>query len=84
MTPERQKQYDQFFEVFTMPGWELFIKEIESHSEPLVKNAVFDITTVEQLYQNKGMAIVYNYITKFEEIIRNMYDEELKDQEDIE
>lgn len=80
MTPERQKQYDQFFEVFTMPGWELFIREVESHNKPIVENTVFEVGTIEQLYQNKGMAMVYNYIIKFQEIIEEMYKNELEEE----
>ena len=47
-----KEQFEAILDVFTMPGWELILEDINKRDDAI--NNIDDVFTVEQLYKRKG------------------------------
>lgn len=82
MTREDEDYYEDYFEMFTLIGWEQFLEEIKKSKE------LFSIEGIEgekNLYYVQGQLAVFNNILSFEDKIRGQYDHIQSDEvEDVE
>jgi len=72
MTPELEKYYEQYFDLFVTDGWKQFILDISANLES------FDIRSVEKfedLRYSQGQIKVIDQIINWETLIRNTYAE---------
>lgn len=76
MTPELEKYYEDYFDLFITDGWKQFISDISANLE------AFDIRTVEKfgdLRFSQGQIKVIDQIMNWETLIRNTYEEIVDD-----
>lgn len=71
MTPEEEKYYETYFDLFLTDGWKQFVNEI---TDILNDHRIEDIKDAEQLAHIKGERSVLNKIASFEAGIKNSYD----------
>jgi len=72
MTPELEKYYEQYFDLFVTDGWKQFISDISANLEQ------FDIRSIEKfgdLRYSQGQIKVIDHILNWETLIRNTYAE---------
>ncbi len=67
MTPEEQKYYDNYLDLFAKEGWKQFLEDVLKESEKLT---IEKAETLEHLYFFKGQVYVLNNLMNFEEMIR--------------
>lgn len=71
MTPEEQKYYETYFDLFTQDGWKQFIGEIR---EIVDNQRIEDIKNGEHLQYIKGERQALKRVLSFENGIRKAYD----------
>jgi len=71
LTPEEEKYYETYFDLFLTDGWKQFVTEI---TDILNDHRIEDIKGVEHLAHIQGERSVLNRIASFEAGIRNSYD----------
>lgn len=72
MTPEDEKIYNNYFNLFVTDGW----KQLVEMAEDLKDNySIFNIHDERSLYQAKGELNIINQILNFESSTRFTYDE---------
>ena len=76
MTPEVEKYYETYFDLFTTDGWKQFVQDISDNRQQ------FDIRTIEEfgdLRFSQGQLKVIDHVINWESLIRNAYDEIVDD-----
>lgn len=71
MTPEEEKYYETYFDLFMSEGWKQFIQEIEDIIDGY---RIEDIKDEKHLNSVKGQLQMLQRVAKFERSIRNAYD----------
>ena len=72
MTPEIEKYYETYFDLFSTDGWKQFIKDISDNLDQ------YDVRTVENaddLRFKQGQLKVIDHVMNWETLIRNAYEE---------
>jgi len=72
MTPEVEKYYEIYFDLFTTDGWKQFIKDVSNNLEQ------YDVRTIEDvddLRFKQGQLKVIDHVMNWETLIRNAYEE---------
>ena len=77
MSPEENKYYDNYFDIFATDGWKQFIEEI---NEILDKHRIEDIKNEQHLAFIKGERDALFRIRRFEQGIKTAYDVLTKDE----
>lgn len=80
MTPEVEKYYENYFDLFTTNGWKQYVEQVEAEKDNFSLEGVKDD---KDLYAKQGQLYVINNILNFESMIRTAYDN-LKEDEDVE
>lgn len=78
MTPEVEKYYETYFDLFATDGWKQYIKQVGEEKDNFVIENVQD---EKDLYITQGKLLVINNILNFESIIRNSYENIQEDEE---
>ena len=72
MSPEEQKYYENYFDLFLTDGWKQFVQEskdiLDSHS-------IDDLKNEKDLSQLQGQRVVLLNIIRFETGIQNAFEE---------
>lgn len=71
MTPELEKYYETYFDLFTTDGWKQFVEDISSSANH------FNIRTVKdesELKFMQGQLLILDHIVNWEVSVRNNYD----------
>ena len=76
MSPEENKYYDNYFDLFATDGWKQFIEEI---NDILDKHRIEDIKNEQHLAFIKGERDALFRVRRFEQGIRTSYDVLTKD-----
>ena len=71
MSPEDEKYYEHYFDLFVSEGWKQLVTEIKGILE---SHRIEDLKTIEELAYIKGERAVLNNIANFETSIRTSYD----------
>ena len=71
MSPEDEKYYETYFDLFITDGWKQFVEEIKAILE---SHRIEDLKTIEELSYIKGERAILTNIANFELNIRNGYD----------
>lgn len=71
MTPEEEKYYETYFDLFLHDGWKQFIEEITAI---LDSHRIEDIRDETQLAYIKGERAALHKVTRFAGGIKNHYD----------
>jgi len=83
MTPEAQKIYETFDDLFLEEGWKLFQKEIANRIELINKTVYDDCDTSQKWFEKRGQIAVLSWINNFEEVVKASRREEEKNEEDL-
>jgi len=71
LTPEEEKYYETYFNLFLSEGWKQFIEEIQ---EIIDAYRIEDIKDEKHLNTVKGQLQMLQRVSRFESSIRNAYD----------
>lgn len=71
MTPEEEKYYDTYFDLFLTEGWKQFIEEIRDIIDGY---RIEDIKDEKHLNTIKGQLQMLQRVARFERSIRNAYE----------
>lgn len=72
MTPDVEKYYETYFDLFASEGWKQFVKDVEDNLQH------FDIRNISEfgdLRFAQGQLKVIDHVMNWESLIRNAYDE---------
>lgn len=76
MTPDVEKYYETYFDLFTTDGWKQFLTDVADNIKQ------YDIRGVENeadLRFKQGQLKVIDHVLNWETLIRNAYEEVSKD-----
>ncbi len=71
MTPENEKYYENYFDLFNTDGWTQLMKQVQVDKDNFQIQAIPDEKT---LYQIQGQLYVINTLIEMEDIVRAAYD----------
>jgi hypothetical protein len=72
LSPEEQKYYENYFDLFLTDGWKQFVQEAK---EILNSHSIDDLKTEKDLSQLQGQRVVLLNIIRFETGIQNAFEE---------
>ena len=72
MSPEEQKYYENYFDLFLADGWKQFVQEAK---DILNSHSIDDLKTEKDLSQLQGQRVVLLNIIRFETGIQNAFEE---------
>lgn len=72
MTPEQEKYYENYFEMFSTKGWKQFVSDMKDEISDAHKKA-FD-GSEENFWMIKGSTEYGERVANFETILRSTYD----------
>ena len=68
-----EKQYEEYFDLFSRGGWKLLMEDIDSMIESL--DSLDYVSSMEQLNNHKGQLTILKRIRGFENAIESAYEE---------
>ena len=80
MTPELEKYYNTYFDLFRSEGWKQLIEELTQNA--VVINSVEATKDVDDMYFRKGQLNVLAHVINLETVINNTFEEQSKEQEE--
>lgn len=72
MSPEEQKYYENYFDLFLTSGWKQFVQETK---ETLDSHSIDDIKNEKNLSHLQGQRVALLNIIRFETGIQNAFEE---------
>lgn len=79
MDIDLEKQYDNYFRIFSTKGWKQFIEDMQDVYD---NYRIEDIKDEIQLAQVQGERKILWQVLKFEESLRHAYDSHIEDTDD--
>jgi hypothetical protein len=76
MTPDEQKYYDEYLEMFCTEGWRQFVNDLQGSIEDLERNAIASLRDEQSLYRLKGRLEALTQMRNFEDSIKASYESE--------
>ena len=73
MDKSLEKQYEDYFDLFSRNGWKLLMEDIDSMIESV--DSLESVTSLEELHQYKGQLAILRRIRGFENAIAAAYEE---------
>lgn len=73
MSPEDEKVYEVYRDLFLHPGWAQLISDLEDFREPI--EDIRYSKDLEDLFANRGKVEVLDYIINLPTILDNAYEE---------
>jgi len=80
MTPELEKYYNTYFDLFRSEGWKQLIEELTQNA--VVINSVEATKDVDDMYFRKGQLNVLAHVINFETAVNNAFEDQSKEQEE--
>ncbi len=68
-----ERQYEDYFDLFSRDGWKLLMEDIDSMIESL--DSLDYVTSMEELHNHKGQLTILRRIRGFENAIESAYEE---------
>lgn len=68
-----EKQYEEYFDLFSRTGWELLMEDIDSMIESL--DSLDYVSSLEELHNHKGQLTILKRIRGFQQAIEAAYEE---------
>jgi len=81
MTPELEKYYNTYFDLFRSEGWKQLIGELTQNAVAI--NSVEATKDVNDMYFRKGQLNVLTHLVNFESIINNAFEELTQEPEEV-
>ena len=81
MTPELEKYYNTYFDLFRSKGWKQLIEELTQNA--VVINSVEATKDVDDMYFRKGQLNILGSLINLETMINNAFDEQTADDQSI-
>lgn len=75
LTPEIQKQFDDYFDMFATPGWKQFTRDLQESLLNDQKSAISRCTTSDKWFEERGMQARTLKILAFEAALRAQYEQ---------
>ena len=73
LSPEEEKYYENYLDLFLHPGWKQFVEEAQ---ETLDTHIIEDVKSEKELFLLQGQRIALLNIVRFETGIKNAFDME--------
>lgn len=71
--PEVQKQFDDYFTLFSMPGWALLMEDLESMIKGL--DSIDYVANLEELHYKKGQLAILKRMVGFRNAMETAYED---------
>lgn len=81
MSPELQKYYDKYFDLFASEGWKQFIEDVKKESDIARRSAGY-LGTTDEFLVRKGEIHMYDWIENLPIIVDNSYKNAMEDSKD--
>lgn len=78
MSPEDQKMFDDYFDLFCLDGWKRLEEDLTASTKSL--ETVYNVKDMESLWHAKGKLEALNNLITFRDTINLMY-EDMRDQD---
>jgi hypothetical protein len=78
--PDVQKQFEDFFDLFSRPGWTLLVEDLESMIENL--DSLEYVDSLEKLQYHKGQLTILRRIVGMKQAMEAAY-EDLDEESDL-
>lgn len=75
-----EKQYEDYFDLFSRSGWQLLMEDIDSMIDSL--DSLDYVSSMEELHNHKGQLTILRRIRGFENAIQAAY-EDLTEETDL-
>jgi len=80
MTPELEKYYNTYFDLFRSEGWKQLIEELTQNA--VVINSVEATKDVDAMYFRTGQLNVLAHVINLEAAVNNAFEDQSKEQEE--
>jgi len=67
------KQYEDYFDLFSRPGWQLLMEDIDNIVDSL--DSLSYVNSIEELHNYKGQLTILRRIQGFQNAIESAYEE---------
>lgn len=81
MSPEDQKMFDDYFDLFAREGWERLEKDLETNLKEV--ETIHGVNSLEELYKRKGKLEALHNLVTFRSTVELLYEEMIDAPEDI-
>lgn len=72
MSPEDQKYFDTYFDLFSSDGWKQLIEDL-NQLEDTARNSMCDLSDEQSMFVRKGNIQIYSYINNLPILIEHNY-----------
>ena len=73
MSPEDQQMFDDYFDLFSRPGWAELEKDLSTNIQST--ETIYNVKDLESLWHTKGKLEALNYLATFRETVTLLYEE---------
>jgi hypothetical protein len=78
MAPELEKYYETYWDLFSRPGWDQFVKDLESAAEGV--QHIVDKADAPDVFRAQGELACIKRLINFKSLLEDGYDQILKDE----
>ena len=71
--PDVQQQYDDYFDLFSRPGWKLLVEDLEDSIKSL--DSLEYVETLEKLHNHKGQLTILRRISNMKNTMELAYEQ---------
>lgn len=71
--PDVQKQFDDYFDLFSRPGWALLMEDLEGMVKGL--DSIEYVANLEELHYNKGQLAILKRMVGFRNAMEAAYED---------
>jgi hypothetical protein len=82
MSPEIQKYFDTYFELFSSDGWKTLVKDLEDVTKQAVDSTHL-LEKSEQFFERKGTIHAYKYILNLPTIVEANYEDLVEQEKEV-
>lgn len=83
MSPEDQKYFDTYFDLFSTDSWKQFIKDL-NQLEDNARNSMCDLSNEQSMFIRKGNIQIYSYINNLPTLVEHNYKAQLENENEEE
>ena len=77
MSPEDQKVFEDYFDLFRQPGWHSLVETLEESA--VAMNSIREIPDAATMHRNQGKLEILEMVANWQDYISNLYDQENKE-----
>lgn len=72
MTPELEKYYENFFDMFNTEGWKQLMEEVDTSIDSFI---IENINTEKELFLVRGQLVQLNFLKNLQAVVEQTYED---------